>query len=51
MDNADFLTFGEAELLVEGLRPTKMETIGSKGFFSSKNISTILFLKRMAEAT
>jgi len=30
MDNADFLTFGEAELLVEGLRPTKMETIGSK---------------------
>ena len=31
MEHADFLTFGEAELLVDGLRPTKMEMIGSKG--------------------
>jgi len=30
MDAADFLTFGEAELLVEGLQMTKIEAIGSK---------------------
>ena len=31
MEQGDFLTFGEAELLVEGLKPTKLEAIGSKG--------------------
>ena len=31
MEQSDFLTFGEAELLVEGLKPTKLEAIGSKG--------------------
>ena len=30
MEEGDFLTFGEAELLIEGLKPTKMETMGSK---------------------
>ena len=46
MDNADFLTFGEAELLVEGLRPTKMETIGSKGFFFfQKCFNNFVFFK------
>ena len=30
MEESDFLTFGEAELLIEGLKPTKMETMGSK---------------------
>ena len=38
MEHADFLTFGEAELLVEGLRPTKMEMIGSKGIFKNNLI-------------